>query len=293
MTAHLDPRRHAYRDDLADARLEGRVEARRFVEGEPASVARAVLDIHEAPQDAALATQLLRGAEVDIFERRGRHAWVQARGDGYVGWCEADGLAEAAPARDHVVAVARTFVYGPPELRSVPLATLSMGTRLRVDGFVENRGNRYWRLDDGTHVFAAHLRPLDDHDLDFVAVAEALVGTPYLWGGASALGIDCSGLVQLALAMCGRPAPRDSDMQEAELGAVVDAGAAGFAYRRGDLVFWPGHVGIMADAERLLDANGVAMSTTIGRHADKATGIEAKYGAPRTVRRIVAGDPPG
>ena len=279
----LDPRLHACRPDLADEGLRGRVEAARFVAGEPMEVAAPVLDLHAAPDDVAIATQVLRGATVRVFDRADAMAWVQADADGYVGWCRADALATPGGAATHIVHVARTFVYEPPELRSVPRATLSMGTAVRVTGAVENRGNRYLALDDGTHVFADHLRPVDGVEDDFVTVAERLLGTPYLWGGASALGIDCSGLVQLALALCGVAAPRDSDMQETALGRAVSPEAP---RRRGDLVFWPGHVGIMASPGDLLDANGVAMATTLGRYADKAAGIEAKYGPPRTVRRL-------
>jgi cell wall-associated NlpC family hydrolase len=105
-------------------------------------------------------------------------------------------------------------------------------------------------------IWRAHLAPLEAPAPDFVAVAEALIGAPYLWGGKSSLGVDCSGLVQIALLSAGKEAPRDSDMQEARLGSPVERDAP---LRRGDLVFWKGHVGIMRDAETLLHANGTHM----------------------------------
>ncbi len=135
-----------------------------------------------------------------------------------------------------------------------------------------------------------HLAPLGERETDWTAVAERFLGTPYLWGGKTSLGIDCSGIVQIAFEACGIAAPRDTDMQQAALGTALPLDAGLPPLRRGDLVFWKGHVGFMRDAETLLHANAHHMavaseplSTTLERLAKR--GLE-----PTVVRRV---DPQG
>jgi cell wall-associated NlpC family hydrolase len=132
-----------------------------------------------------------------------------------------------------------------------------------------------------------HLAPVGAYESDWVAVAERFLGVPYLWGGKTSLGIDCSGLVQVSLQACGIVAPRDSDMQEAALGTpLAKDGALPSSLRRGDLVFWPGHVGIMRDAESLLHATAHAMQVIIEPLSVAVRRVSARGQEISGVRRI-------
>jgi cell wall-associated NlpC family hydrolase len=278
----LDPRLNAVRPDLADAALEGRVEAARFATGEPVRIraASAPLRRHPAP-DAPLDTEALMGEGARVFERAEGWAWLQLDADGYVGYAPEEALGPADAAPTHRVAALRTFVYPGPSIKLPPLAALSMGAAPAV-ATIEGE---FAALAGGGFVIARHLVEIAHRAGDFVAEAERLLGAPYLWGGKTSLGLDCSGLVALALRQCGIPAPRDSDHQEAALGAPI---AEADALRRGDLVFWRGHVGVMRDASTLLHANGHTMTVAGEPLADAAARILAKGGGPVTARRRLA-----
>ncbi|OXT01802.1 peptidase P60 [Notoacmeibacter marinus] len=282
---NLDPRRNAFRDDLADARLEGQVTANRFVAGEEARCIDPVADLRAGRgHDTPIGSQLLLGEPVLVFERQGGWAWVQSARDGYVGYVGERALGPADPQPTHLVSAVRTFAYGQPELRSKPMRTLSLGSEVTVTDEVEQRGNRYFILSTGEAVFHRHLTPLGAPLADdYVAIAERLIETPYLWGGNSALGIDCSGLVQLALRLASRSAPRDSDMQAAEIGMELQQERL---LRRGDLVFWKGHVGIMADEQTLLHASGYAMAVVKEPLTDAVERIGKAYGEVTGRRRV-------
>ena len=282
-----DKRLHAYRSDLADVRLKGRVEADRFVAGTPMCIIRPVLDMLAGPsRQSGLNTQIVRGASVAVFEEKDGLAWVQAGDDGYVGYVEAEGLgAIEARASTHVVHAPRTFLYAEPDMKKHRVETLSIGSRVDVVGETETRGTRYALLSSGEAAIAAHLRPLSEPASDWVGVAETLEHTPYLWGGASAFGIDCSGLVQLAMRMAGRSAPRDSDMQAAGIGSVVEPGADLASLERGDLVFWKGHVAIVTGPDRIIHANGHTMSVARESLSGAVARIGYLYGQPTGFRR--------
>lgn len=282
----LDRRLNACRPDLADRRLEGRVEAGRFVEGRPAVVTAPVADIRNAPaQDAGVDTQFLTGDRVRVFEIAEGWVWLQGERDGYVGYAAESALSFNAPEPTHRVIVPRTFLYPGPELKMQPLAALSMGSEIAVVDEEEHRGNRYVVLPDHTALVAIHVAPLAGTAPDFVAVAEQLIHTPYLWGGASGFGVDCSGLISLAMRMAGRAILRDTDMQEATVGDALDTGGDFSSLKRGDLVFWKGHVGIMVDGADMLHASGRTMMVTIEPLADAISRIEPIYGLPTSVRR--------
>jgi cell wall-associated NlpC family hydrolase len=255
-TPALDRRLNAFRPDLADETLRGTVEAAAFVRGDMASIAVPVADLRPAPDlSRGIDTQLLFGEPVKVFDRRDGFAWVQALEDGYVGYLpEAQLTSETVPT--HRIAVPRTFVYPEAELRKVPFHALSMGSRVAVTGEAETRGTRYFLLSTGGAVIARHcIEETAVLSADYVAIAETFLETPYLWGGRSGFGIDCSGLVQLAMMMAGRKILRDSDMQ-AGFGTPI----AREELVRGDLVFWKGHVGIMEDEKTMLHANGHTMT---------------------------------
>jgi cell wall-associated NlpC family hydrolase len=184
----------------------------------------------------------------------------------------------------HVVCKPRSFVYPGPDLRFPPVHALSMASRVAVSGRADTRGTEYAVLADGSAMIAAHLKPAGDIPFtDPVAVAAMFLETPYLWGGRSGFGIDCSGLVQIALAMTGRRAPRDSDQQAAGLGHAVDPASDGL--RRGDLVFWKGHVGFLEDEHTLLHASGGTMTVTREPLAAAIDRIARLYGPPTGYRR--------
>ncbi len=281
----LDRRLHAFRPDLADIALQGQVEADRFVPSEPALITRPVVALRPKP-DASIGidTELLIGEEVGVFESRDGWAWVQALDDGYVGYLPEEALGPVV-APTHIVTAPRTFVYSGADLRFPTRMALSMGSRLTVVGEAETRGTRYLMLSDGGALVARHLRPIADPPApDYVAVAALLLETPYLWGGKSGFGIDCSGLVQLAMRLAGHSAPRDSDMQASGLGRAIERQAL----RRGDLVFWKGHVAIMEDETTMIHANGNTMSVARETLEAAIERIGWLYGTPTGYRRPVA-----
>jgi cell wall-associated NlpC family hydrolase len=249
-----DPRRCAYRADLAAEELRGVVEAPRYVRGAPRQIAAPSLPLRREPRfDSLLETEALLGETVMLFDEREGWAWVQLTRDGYVGYMPSEGLTRNLGVPTHRIRALRTYVYPEPDGKTPPLSLLSLNALVTV---ADSRG-RFLELADGGYVFAEHLVPIDKFARDFVEVAEAFIGTPYLWGGRTSVGLDCSGLVQLALEAAGRSAPRDADLQEAELGRPLRKGER---LRRGDLVFWEGHVGIMTSGMDLLHANAFHMA---------------------------------
>ncbi|MHA1157870.1 MAG: C40 family peptidase [Alphaproteobacteria bacterium] len=287
MSDSLDPRLHAFRPDLADERLAGRVSAMRFVAGERRRVVAGNAALKPTADDLApTSTELLFGETFTVFDDKAGWSWGQLETDGYVGYARSEAL--AAPGREatHRVTVLGTFLYGQADLKSPPLASLSLGSCLVLGDEVEVRAVSYRLVEGGGAVVGAHVASVDGApENDFVAVAERFLNTPYLWGGRSRAGVDCSSLVQLSLMAAGVAAPRDSDQQEAGLGQALEGGAA--AVRRpGDLVFWPGHVGIMIDGEYMIHASGHHMMVVIEPLAEAMQRIAAHAGPPTSVKRL-------
>ncbi len=282
----IDRRLNAWRPDLADERLRGAVEADHFCAGVPMRVAVPVADLRAEPRmDSGPQTQVLYGDTLNVFEEEDGWCWAQAERDGYTGYVSAAALERPGAEPTHRVTVPRTFVYPGPDLRLPHTKTLSLGSRLAVVGAAETRGTRYALLESGEALIASHVAPVDVHAADYVAVAETLLHTPYLWGGTSGFGIDCSGLVQLSLWAAGRAALRDSDMQRDTLGEVVEPDADYRNLRRGDLVFWKGHVAICAAPDMLVHASGHTMTVTLEPLAAAIERIAYLYDRPMLIRR--------
>ena len=278
----FDPRVTAARPDLAAASLRGQVEAARFVEGERFTVFAETLDVKRRPRpDAPLETQLLYGETLTVFDEEDGWGWAQADRDGYVGYVAMSALVVSAVAATHRVIVNRTFVYPAADMKQPPYASVPLDGRVAVEGrrgdFLKIRGHGF--------VYAAHLVTLDALVPDAVQVAEQIIGAPYLWGGKSAAGIDCSGLVQLAFSLAGGAMPRDTDMQERLGDALpVDENLSGLS--RGDLVFWRGHVGIMRDKSSLIHANAHHMLVAVEPLAIARDRILAAGSPISSVRRL-------
>jgi cell wall-associated NlpC family hydrolase len=283
MMRTFDPRLTPARADLAAKELEGKVAAARYVDGRTYEVIESQAPLRGEPApDAPLATEALKGERVTIYDMNAEGwAWGQLAADGYVGWLPENALAPAGAQPTHKVAALRTFAFPGPSIKLPPVEALPFGAHLVIG-----------RLDDrmavtqsGSYVPAPHLVPVNRYEPDFVAVAERFLGVPYLWGGKTALGLDCSGLVQIALAACGIASPRDSDMQERALGAPV-ATADLSDLKRGDLVFWRGHVAIVGDGANLLHANAFHMAVAIEPIGDAIARIRGGGGEITCVRRI-------
>lgn len=276
MTAALDPRLTPANGRVAAERLRGLVDAARFVEGAARRVSVPVADLDGAP-GGLRDRQLLWGEGVTVYEERGGFAFVEAARDGYVGYVASVALAPPR-APTHRVAVPATHLYRDPDMKSPDLRHLSFGALVTV----EAEGRRFWETPEG-HVPKGHLRPLDRPFADPASVAQLHFGVPYLWGGNSVLGIDCSGLVQAALIACGLACPGDSDLQ-AGLGEEVPEGEG---LRRGDLLFWPGHVAMMVDEGTLIHANAHRMAVAYEGLAAATLRIRAQGAGEVAARRRV------
>ena len=272
----LDNRLHAYRPDLADIELRGRIDAKRFVEGVAMEVVVPVTAMHrEASSTAMQTTQALFGERLSAFEIGDGWVWCQLERDGYVGYIAKADVSSDLTKPTHRVSVPTTFLYPLPDIKSQAVTNLPMNAKLQIVASDE----KFSRLSNGKYVFTKHMKPLNEFEPDFVIVAEKFLEVPYYWGGKTAQGLDCSGLVQTSLEVCGISSPRDSDMQETQLGQKLMVNDLD-GLRRGDLVFWKGHVGIMANQKILLHANGHHMMTVrehlaeaVARIADPITSI--------------------
>lgn len=280
----LDKRLNAYRADLAAERLRGQVEAAAFVAGRRMQVAIGVAPLKEKPDwEARLASELLFGERVSVFDEKDGWAWVQAVSDDYVGYVPSDCLEPPGPEAGHRVSALSTFLYAEPDLKSAPLDTLPLGASVALSG--ETVGD-YVALAAGGWVYAGHMGSINSAGPDFISTAEQFLWTPYLWGGKSSRGMDCSGLVQVSLLAAGHPVMRDTDMQAVSLGQMLDAAAP---RERGDIVYFPGHVGIMLDNARLLHANAWSMTVAVHPLAEVVARIGETHAQPVTCVRRVAG----
>ncbi|VAW05395.1 NLP/P60 family lipoprotein [hydrothermal vent metagenome] len=253
----LDPRLTPARKDLAASSLKGHIKAEQYCDGTKYQLVHGLTNLHSQPDaKSATATQLLYGEHFMVYEIKNGWAWGQATRDGYVGYCRADALSPDLFATTHHVTNLCSHIFPEPDPKSPPVGPVFMMSNISVinevpkDGFVE--------LADNNWIYATHISNI--HGTDPVSEALKLLYIPYLWGGRTSLGIDCSGLVQLAFAAVGISVPRDSDQQAAEIGTPL---CDDDVPQRGDIAFFPGHVGFMLDDMHLLHANAHHMRVSI------------------------------
>ncbi len=278
-----DPRLTPARPDLAAKYLEGKVAAARFVSGETFEISDAIAPLRGEPSsNASLLTQALKGEHVTIYDRDGEGwAWGQLNSDGYVGWLPDRALAKSSASPTHKITAIRTFAFPGPSIKLPPVDTLLMGTTLTV---IREDGD-FALTRDGWYLPLPHIGRIERNEDDFVTVAERFAGTPYLWGGKSSLGIDCSGLVQVSLNAAGTGCPRASDMQQDSLGRALDPKESK-KLQRGDLMFWQGHVAIVRDADSIVHANAHHMATVTENTREAIARIKAAGHEVVAIKRL-------
>lgn len=267
------------RDGVADRRLEGLVAADRFADAAPMQVSAPLASLRVAPApDAEQENQVLFGETFDVLFEAGDFAFGQARRDRYVGYVPIEALSAPALTPEHRVSALRTYAFAEPDIKSAIIGLYSLNALVTVQA----REGRFVKGARTGWFVEHHLAPIGRFETDYVAVAQRFVGAPYQWGGRESLGLDCSALVQQALYACGRACPRDTDLQR---GFFPEIDAA--ERRRGDLVFWKGHVAILLDAETILHANAHHMAVAIEPLNEAIIRIEAAgVGAPLGYRRV-------
>lgn len=274
-----DRRLTLLRDGLADRRLEGLVAADRFAGVTPMQVSAPAASLRKAAAlDAEQEDQVLFGETFDVLFETDAFAFGQARRDRYVGYVPIEALSAPVLTPEHRVSALRTYAFAEPDIKSAIVGLYSLNALVTVQA----REGRFAKGARTGWFVEHHLAPIGRFETDYVAVAERFLGAPYQWGGRESLGLDCSGLIQQALYACGRACPRDTDMQRGFFSEIAEADR-----RRGDLVFWKGHVAILLDRDTILHANAHHMAVAIEPLSEAIIRIEAAgVGAPLGYRRV-------
>lgn len=254
-------------DGVALESLRGILERPEYTAGIPARLTAPLADLLPAP-DRPRDRQVNFGADLTIVDRRAGWVFVQTALDGYCGWLRGTELTEGSlPPITHRVTAPATHIYTGPDIKQPEIHALSIGARLSV----EKIEGGFAQLATGGYVPVQHIG--DQSAPDPVPVAESLLGSPYLWGGNSHSGIDCSGLVQIALTECGISCPGDSDLQKQAFPETADI-------QRGDLLFWPGHVALAASEELMIHATAWKMAVIREKIPDAIIRIDAAGDGP-------------
>lgn len=283
MSRAFDPRTTPVREDLVAAHLADRFPRPRRAEGETRQVGVPVLPLAFATgAEARRESELLFGEGFTVYDEADGWAWGQSALDGYVGWVPAAGLTAEIVATSHLVAVPASHLYPVPDLKRRPTARLGFASRV---GVVDERAG-FAEIAGGGWLYARHLAPLGRPAEDYVATGLNLLGVPYLWGGRSVDGLDCSGFLQLVLQRAGIPCPRDTDQQAAAVGTALAMPDDPAVLGHGDLAFFPGHVGIVLEGGRFLHANAFDMAVSVHRLADVLERADAAGQGLNAVRRL-------
>ena len=285
--SELDPRVTPAKPNLAAEHLRGKVTAPRYTRGITLEIVVPKTNLLREPNvGGQLESELLFGERFVAYELDEHFTWGQAEYDGYVGYVTASSLAATGAAATHRVSVRQSRTYTEPSGKAFSPYALSLGSKVAAVG---DRG-RFLEVasPSGPNLFvpSSHLTALAERADDFVAVAAIFLGVPYLWGGRTSAGLDCSALVQLALAEAGIKAPRDSDQQREAVGEAIGGAEALAQMHRGDLVFWKNHVAIAFDERRIIHANALAMAVSIDEVAPFARAAEASDGPVIAVKRL-------
>ncbi len=264
---------------VAAAGLQGAVEAEAFVEGVDRRMAAPLTDLLKTP-DGPRDRQLLQGAAIKVFDSVDDWLFIQSVADNYVGYVPENTVGAATPVTTHFVAVPSGHAYSEPDIKSREIAPLCLNGEVAIASHMP----KFYETAEGHYIPKPHLRRLENRFANPVTVAQMLFGAPYLWGGNSVAGVDCSGLVQLAHHACGMACPADSDQQEAGLGEEIALDAP---VERGDLFLWKGHVALAVDSETLIHANAHHMAVAYEPIADGTRRIVAQGDGPVTSRRRV------
>ncbi len=280
-----DPRCTPYRSDIAAVGLENTVESERYVQGVPKQVISASAAIRSGPDESAVrCSEALFGEEFTVYEDLEGWSWGQLSRDDYVGYILSSHLGGISSSVTHRINVPSTYLFRQPDLKSPPIATISLNSLIRLRDTTDP--GKFLAVMPEGYIYRDHISGTQSFVSDYVDLAETFVGTPYLWGGCQRCGVDCSGLVQMSLAAAGIRAPRDSDMQEEDLGNKLGADFTREQLKRGDLIYWKGHVGIMCDTKNLLHANAFHMRTVIEPLSLAEVRIAESAGPVRQIVRI-------
>jgi len=278
-----DPRLTPARSDLAAEHLRGEIMAEKYVSGEVYQIIERAAPVRQKPRpDAVLVTEALFGETVTVYEQSEGWAWGQLNSDDYVGYLPLHTLSPHLSQPTHRVSVLRTYVYPEPDIKSPPSDLLSLNSQVCV----VDTGDGFSQLNTGGFIYTAHILAAGEFDNDYVSVAEKFPGTPYLWGGKTSLGLDCSGLVQVSFAACGKLVRRDSDMMQEQLGDEIALTSDLSGLKRGDLIFWQGHIAIMCDDKTIVHSNGYHMATVIEPLERARKRISYLYGEITAIKRL-------
>ena len=281
----MDRRITPVRNDLAADWLRAKFKAERYAAGEPCTVIRDGAPLHFSPErSATMESQLIHGEVFQVYEQRDGWCWGQNLTDNYVGYVPAVDLAADLPAPDHQVAALHCHLYTEPDLKRPTAGIISMSARVKI---IDIDG-KFCRIASGYWLHSRHLVSLDYNTQDLIGTAVKFIGVPYLWGGRTAQGLDCSSLVQITMAMAGIPAPRDSDLQEAGLGTPVamDNPRDFSRIEEGDLVFFPGHVGLFVNDWRFLHASAFDMQVSLHGFSDVLDRANSDNAGVTSIRRV-------
>ena len=283
----FDPRITPARHDLAAEHLRGKVQAERYTPGVTLEIAvpKAAL-LREPRLNAPMETEVLFGERFVAYELDEEFTWGQCEQDGYVGYVASSCFSERGEPPTHRVSVRQSRAYAEPSGKAHSPHALSLGSRLVVAADLGRFLEIIWSGAPNVFVPSSHVKTIAEPESDFATIAELFLGVPYVWGGRTSLGLDCSALVQLALAESGIKAPRDSDMQREDVGNLIGSEEALGHIQRGDLVFWKNHVAIALDERRIIHANALAMAVSIDEAITFAKAVEASEGPVIAVKRL-------